>query len=438
MKPRLNIAPAVWPNAGVEAWYREKLQLIVTAMADDMRDSIKRIWREAPPMSMDAMPRYAAGVMFRFQHLVLLLHRTDGLGWAWPGGGVEPGETFSEAVVRECVEEMGEIVPTPFSFGDHEVIDVQNEFGVGYVTYECPLASTFTPTLNFEHDAYMWVSPSVALQTLNLHSGVRSTLTEFVDAHFGPVVAQDGAHVSYANHVLYSTSDPPALFEPRLAQDAVKAMRAKPPSQSVLLQRAMNKWGTTWTKRLQVMSQTIARDFATKNRAATERSMKASFAKAGWTVKFKPNKAVTAAFDAVVGENVGLIKSIPERYLTDVQAQVWRSVMDGSDMKTLSEGLHEKYGIAWRRASLIAMDQNNKGKAAIERARRLEVGITQARWLHSHAGVEPRPSHEKAGRDRVVYDVAKGWWDPHEQKYIWPGTLVRCRCADMAVVPGFP
>lgn len=402
-KPRQNLAPPVWPNAGVEAWYRDKLQLIVHAMASDMQDAVKRIWRDTPPMSMDALPRYGAGVMFRFQHLVLLLHRTDGQGWGWPGGGVEDGETFSEAVARECREEIG-WNPEGVLL-DSDVIDVQNEFGVGFVTYECPLAATFTPTLNFEHDAYMWVSPSVALATLRLHPGVRSTLTEFVDAHFG-----------------------------NIAQDA-KAMRAKPPSQSVLLQRAMNKWGTTWTKRLQTMSETIARDFALRNKNATERAMKNSFAKAGFTVQFKPNKAVTAGFDAVLAENVGLIKSIPQRYLTDVQAQVWRSVMDGSDMKTLSEGLREKYGIAWRRASLIAKDQNHKGKAAMERARRLEVGITKAAWMHSHAGVTPRPTH--VAMDGKQYEIAKGMWDPAVQKRIWPGTEIHCRCVDRACIPGF-
>lgn len=407
-KPRQNLAPAVWPNAGVDAWYRDKLQLIVKAMADDMQGAITRIWRDTPNMGMDALPRYAAGCMFRYQRLVLLLHRTDGLGWAWPGGGVEDGETFAEAVVRECKEEMG-VYPLDFDLGDHEVIDVQNDYGVGFVTYECALETTFTPTLNFEHDAYMWVSPSVALTSLHLHPGVRSTLTEWVDTYFGP---------------------------PPIAQDApMKAMRAKPPSTSVLLQRAMNKWGTTWTKRLQNMSETIARDFAVKNRAATERSMKASFAKAGFTVKFKPNAAVTSAFDAVVAENVGLIKSIPQKYLTDVQAQVWRSVMDGSDMKTLSEGLQEKYGIAWRRASLIAKDQNHKGKAAMERARRLEVGISEAAWMHSHAGVTPRPTH--VAMDGKTYEIAKGMYDSATGKWIWPGTEIHCRCTDRAKIPGF-
>lgn len=404
MAPKPKLAEPVWPNAGVEAAYRDRLQTIVRAMAQDMLDRIRAAWKDGGgSMGMDALPRYAAGCMFRFQNLVLLLHRTDGLGWAWPGGGVEDGESFSEAVERECREEMG-IAPPAFALGDYDVIDVQNDFGVGYVTYEYELDRTFVPTLNSEHDAYMWVPANLALEKLHLHPGVRATLTEYCTERLG------------------------------IALDA-KKIGARPPSPSVLLQRALNRWGTTWTRRIETMADRIARDFATKNRNATQQAMKAKLAKAGFTVKFKATKATTSAFDAVVAENVGLIRSIPQKYLTDVQAAVWRSVMSGSDMKTLSEDLHEKYAISWRRASLIAKDQNNKAKAAMERGQRLENGLTEAVWMHSHAGVEPRPTH--VAMNGEAYPVAEGMWDPAVKKYIWPGTEINCRCTDRAVIPGF-
>lgn len=38
---------------------------------------------------------------------VLMVHRTDNDLWALPGGGVDPGESVSQAVVREVTEETG-------------------------------------------------------------------------------------------------------------------------------------------------------------------------------------------------------------------------------------------------------------------------------------------------------------------------------------------
>ena len=52
--------------------------------------------------------RAAAVVLRRDQ---VLLHRLDGDSyWALPGGRVEPGEASQDAIVRECLEELGESV----------------------------------------------------------------------------------------------------------------------------------------------------------------------------------------------------------------------------------------------------------------------------------------------------------------------------------------
>ena len=57
--------------------------------------------------------------------------------------------------------------------------------------------------------------------------------------------------------------------------------------------------------------------------------------------------------------------------------------------------------------------------------------------LHSAGGHDPRPSHVKAGKDKVVYSVTEGWWDPDEQKFVWPGTLINCKCTSRSIIPGF-
>jgi uncharacterized protein with gpF-like domain len=54
--------------------------------------------------------------------------------------------------------------------------------------------------------------------------------------------------------------------------------------------------------------------------------------------------------------------------------------------------------------------------------------------MHSHAGKVPRKTHVK--NHGKQYDIAKGWYDPHEQQRVWPGSLINCRCFSKPVIPG--
>ncbi|MCB1134677.1 MAG: NUDIX domain-containing protein [Chlamydiia bacterium] len=46
-------------------------------------------------------------VLDRSQERVLIVKRRDIPGWVLPGGGIDPGETAEQAVVREILEETG-------------------------------------------------------------------------------------------------------------------------------------------------------------------------------------------------------------------------------------------------------------------------------------------------------------------------------------------
>jgi len=156
----------------------------------------------------------------------------------------------------------------------------------------------------------------------------------------------------------------------------------------------------------------------------------------GIAVSFKLTAEVNDVLQATIGEQVGLIKSIPQQYLGSVEGMVMRSVQTGRDLKQLVDDLTHAFGVTKRRAAFIALDQNNKATATIKRARELELGITKGVWMHSHAGKDPRPEHQKW--DHEEYDIEKGKWSEEDNCYVWPGTAIRCRCIGRPIIPGLP
>jgi SPP1 gp7 family putative phage head morphogenesis protein len=196
----------------------------------------------------------------------------------------------------------------------------------------------------------------------------------------------------------------------------------------------MRKWGLLWIDNLNEASTTIATMFARKVAGNLDGAFRAILKQAGFTVQFKPTRGMVQAYRATVASQVNLIRSIAPQFLTDVQSSVWASVMQGADMHTLSTGLRRVYGVTWRRAALIARDQNAKAKAIMEEQRRSELGITEAIWHHSHAGKEPRPTHVAMHGKR--YQIKLGMFDTDVNKYVWPGTEINCRCTSSAIIPG--
>ena len=94
-----------------------------------------------------------------------------------------------------------------------------------------------------------------------------------------------------------------------------------------------------------------------------------------------------------VSENVRLIKTIPEKMLTKVEEIVNTAVRTGVTHIELSKRLVESFGIAKKRAIIIARDQINKLHGNLTRVRNLELGITEYKWSTSK-DERVRHSHE--------------------------------------------
>lgn len=211
---------------------------------------------------------------------------------------------------------------------------------------------------------------------------------------------------------------------PDMAMDAL-------PSQ--VLAKRLQEVGKRWIKRFDDMAETIAERFIQSGKKATDSAMMQSFKDAGWTVQFKPTKAIRDAMNASVIENVKLISNLPQQYMTNVQGIVMRGYTNGRDLKYISDELQKQYGITKRRAATISRDQSNKLNATVTRARREELGLYKAIWLHSHGGKHPRPDHVKAGKDKLEFDIRQGAYIGG--KYIQPGEEINCRCVSRTILP---
>lgn len=188
-----------------------------------------------------------------------------------------------------------------------------------------------------------------------------------------------------------------------------------------------------WVKRFSEMAESIAVKFVNSAQKATDSAFSAALTSAGMTVKFQMTAVMRDAMNATIVENVSLIKSIPQQYFTDVEGIVMRGFTKGRDLKDISDDLQKRYGVTKRRAALIARDQCNKLTATTTQARRVELGLFEAEWVHSGGGKEPRPSHVKAGKDKLRFDVRKGAYIDGE--YILPGEKINCRCSSRTILP---
>jgi SPP1 gp7 family putative phage head morphogenesis protein len=218
---------------------------------------------------------------------------------------------------------------------------------------------------------------------------------------------------------------------PTLAEDAGKERSVGSPAMT--LRRAMHRLTTYWQRRFDERSRQMALNFSDKAMGNADFQLRESLKASGFSVEFKMTAAANDVYQATIGENVGLIRSIAAEHLQEVEGLVMRSVTQGRKLDDLSKDLEKRYQVTKRRAALIARDQNNKATATITRVRQQGLGIKQARWMHSAGGKEPRQSHVAASGK--LYDVDKGMYIDGE--WIRPGEMINCRCVAQSVIPGF-
>ena len=277
----------------------------------------------------------------------------------------------------------------------------------------------------------------------------RKTPTRKDEHALRPVRANLGLELAYRRQLRALINEMAASVEqairsayrarpPKMAQDAppdasgFREPRAQSPA--LALRDAIRKLVARWQQRFNDAAPKLAEYFSRAMADRSDSALRAILRDGGFSVRFKMTREMNDVLRATIEQQVGLIRSIPEQYLGKVQNAVMRSVQTGRDLATLTDEIEALGMVTRKRAAFIARDQSNKSTSALTRVRQVELGITDAVWMHSHAGVAPRKTHVQM--DGKTYPLAKGMWDPAVQEYIFPGFLPNCRCVSRPILPG--
>lgn len=141
----------------------------------------------------------------------------------------------------------------------------------------------------------------------------------------------------------------------------------------------------------------------------------------------EPNLGPLAA--DFVAENVALIRTVPEKFFTDVEGTILRGIPAGKLPRDLADEIAEAGEVSKRRAMLIARDQVGKFYGKVNEARQRRVGVESYFW-RDVGDNRVRPEHEE--RNGVEYawtpEAAERLGLPYLPPEEQPGQPPLCRC----------
>jgi SPP1 gp7 family putative phage head morphogenesis protein len=132
-------------------------------------------------------------------------------------------------------------------------------------------------------------------------------------------------------------------------------------------------------------------------------------------------------FKAIIAENVGLIKSIANTYLEQVQGAVMRSIANGNGLQDLIPALEKYEGMTHRRAHNMAIDQTRKAYNNVSRDKMQTLGVEEYVWNHSGGSNQPREDHIEMDGETFRFDAPPVIDKATGERGI-PGQAINCRC----------
>lgn len=223
------------------------------------------------------------------------------------------------------------------------------------------------------------------------------------------------------------------FFEKPHAEEYFEAMDASVSSQARILTNAlMKKFNSLFSANAPMLADQQANAVDKYSSTAMHSSLKEL--SGGLSL---PTSAISAdmkeILTASIAENVGLIKSISQQYLTGVQGAVMRSITSGQGMADLVPFLEKHKGITLRRARFIARDQTKKAYESLNTGRMENLGLDKYIWLHSGGSHNPRKLHQEMSGN--VYSIKNPpIIDKETGQRGGPGDLPGCNCRKRPVI----
>ena len=135
------------------------------------------------PRATSIVPSVTA-VVLNEQGELLLVHRTDNGLWALPGGGVDPGESVTDAVVREVKEETGLDIADVRLCGVCHWVPPDNDHRYIIFLYK---TSTFSGELRSSDEGEIFRVKLSELDPAEFSDGFAEMLEVFTDEHLSEV-----------------------------------------------------------------------------------------------------------------------------------------------------------------------------------------------------------------------------------------------------------
>lgn len=213
----------------------------------------------------------------------------------------------------------------------------------------------------------------------------------------------------------------------KMAQDASVASQAK-----ILTNKLISRFTWLFNDKAPDLAEMMVNSQLKNSRVSLAASLKEL--SGGLTIKTNfMTGDLNEVVKSIVAENVSLIKSIADVYLSNVQKSVLRSITFGQGLKDLIPRLKKFDGMSERHAKNVALDQTRKTYNSINRARMEKVGVKKFKWLHSGGGQKPRKDHIEMNGNIYSFDDLPVIDKRTGERGI-PGQAINCRCRMAPVI----